>query len=108
MHTPSHFRDDDLESAWRAMREHPFALLATAHRGELHLSWLPFLLDERRGARGTLEAHLARENPQAEAVLAGAPSTVAFLGPHGYVSPRWYAEPARPIVIGMAPPIRAL
>jgi transcriptional regulator len=97
MHIPSKFRDDDLARAQRTMRDHPFALLVTAHAGATHLTWLPFLLDATRGASGTLEAHLARVNPHAEALLAGAPSTVAFLGPHGYVSPRWYAEPSRQV-----------
>lgn len=93
MHIPSHFRDDDLGRAQRAMRDHPFALLVTAHEGATHLTWLPFLLDPAGGPLGVLEAHLARANPHTAAILAGAPSVVAFLGPHGYVSPRWYADP---------------
>jgi transcriptional regulator len=94
VHIPSHFRDDDLARAQATMREHPFALLITPHAGATHLTWLPFLLQAAPGPRGTLEAHLARANPHAAAILAGAPSTVAFLGPHGYLSPRWYAEPS--------------
>lgn len=97
MHIPSHFRDDDLTRAQAAMRDHPFALLITPHGGETHLTWLPFLLRPELGPRGTLEAHLARINPHAAAILAGAPSTVAFLGPHGYISPRWYADPTRQV-----------
>lgn len=97
MHIPSHFRDDDLGRAQHTMREHPFALLVTAHDGATHLTWLPFLLDAADGALGTLEGHLARVNPHAEALLAGAPSVVAFLGPHGYISPRWYAEPSHQV-----------
>jgi transcriptional regulator len=97
MHIPSHFRDADLARAQAAMRDHPFALLITPQGGEVHMSWLPFLLDATRGPQGTLEAHLARANPHAAAIEAGAPSTVAFLGPHGYVSPRWYADPSQQV-----------
>lgn len=97
MHIPSHFRDDDLARAHATMREHPFALLITPHGDETHLTWLPFLLRPEPGPRGTLEAHLARANPHAAAILAGAPSTVAFLGPHGYLSPRWYADPTQQV-----------
>ena len=97
MHIPSHFRDADLARAHAAMREHPFALLITPHAGETHLTWLPFLLRPELGPRGGLEAHLARANPHAAAILAGAPSTVAFLGAHGYISPRWYVDPARQV-----------
>lgn len=96
MHIPSHFRDPDLARAHAAMRDHPFALLITPQAGELHMTWLPFLL-QQRGAQGTLEAHLARANPHAAAILEGLPSTAAFLGPHGYVSPRWYADPSRQV-----------
>lgn len=97
MHTPSHFRDDDLARAHATVRDHPFALLITPHAGATHLTWLPFLLRPELGPRGTLEAHLARANPHAAAILAGAHSTIAFLGPHGYISPRWYADPTRQV-----------
>jgi transcriptional regulator len=97
VHIPSHFRDHDLARAQRTMREHPFALLITPHGGTTHLTWLPFLLQPGPGPQGTLEAHLARANPHAAAILAGAASTVAFLGPQGYLSPRWYADPTRQV-----------
>lgn len=97
MHIPSHFRDADLARAHATMRAHPFALLITPHGGETHLTWLPFLLRPSPGPCGTLEAHLARANPHAAAILAGARSMVAFLGPHGYLSPRWYADPSRQV-----------
>jgi len=97
MFIPSHFHDPDLARAQTAIRAHPFALLISPHAGEVHLTWLPFLLDAARGPQGTLEAHLARTNPHAAAIIAGAPSTVAFLGPHGYLSPRWYADPSRQV-----------
>jgi len=44
---------------------------------------------------GTLEAHLAKANPHAEAIAAGGPCTVVFQGPDAYVSPRWYVDPAK-------------
>ena len=95
MYTPSHFENRDLAAAHAMMRRHPFALLATPHAGQLHLTHLPFHLDAARGARGTLEAHLAKANPHCAALREGAPSTVVFKGPDGYISPRWYADPAK-------------
>jgi len=95
MYTPSHFDNPDLTALHATMRRHPFALLVTPHAGEVHLTHLPFHLDAGRRSKGTLEAHLARINPHCEAVLAGAPSTVVFRGPDGYISPRWYEDPAR-------------
>ena len=95
MYTPGHFVNDDLKDMHAAMRRHPFALLVTQHQGELHLTHLPFHLDATRGEHGTLQAHLARENPHCAALQAGAPSTVVFQGPDAYVSPRWYRDPSK-------------
>ena len=95
MYTPSEFRTDDLQAMQGVMRKHPFALLVTAHAGELFTTHLPFHLDAVRGNKGTLEAHLAKVNPHCAALLAGAPSLVVFKGPDAYVSPRWYRDPAK-------------
>jgi transcriptional regulator len=95
MYTPSHFDNPDLTVLHDMLRRHPFALLVTPHAGEVHLTHLPFHLVPERGSKGTLEAHLARVNPHSDAILAGAPSTVVFHGPDGYISPRWYVDPAK-------------
>ena len=95
MYTPAQFKVDDVAAMHALLRRHPFALLATAHAGELHLTHLPFHLEAARGSHGTLEAHLARVNPHCAALEAGAASTVIFRGPDAYVSPRWYTDPAK-------------
>jgi transcriptional regulator len=95
MYTPSHFVNQDLGQLQALMRRHPFALLVSPHGGRTHLTHLPFHLDATRGAKGTLEGHLALVNPHAEAIAAGAPCTVVFQGPDAYVSPRWYVDPAK-------------
>jgi transcriptional regulator len=95
MYTPSHFVNQDLAALHAMMRRHPFALLVTQHDGKAHLTHLPFHLDPARGSNGTLEAHLAKVNPHAQAIAAGAPCTVVFQGPDAYVSPRWYLDPAK-------------
>jgi transcriptional regulator len=95
MYTPSHFVNQDLRQLHALLRRHPFALLITQHGGKTHLTHLPFHLIAERGPKGILEAHLALVNPHAQAITAGAPSTVVFQGPDAYVSPRWYVEPAK-------------
>lgn len=95
MYTPSHFQTDDVKAIQGVMRKHPFALLVTAHAGELFTTHLPFHLDASRGNKGTLEAHLAKVNPHCAALRAGAPSLVVFKGPDAYVSPRWYQDPTK-------------
>ncbi len=95
MYTPSQFKNDDLAAMHAMMRRHPFALLVTPSADGVHLTHLPFRLDAGRGPKGTLEAHLARVNPHCAALQAGAPCTVVFTGPDGYISPRWYVDPAK-------------
>lgn len=95
MYTPSQFVNRDLGAMHAMMRKHPFALLVTPHAGGLQLTHLPFHLDSARGSKGTLEAHLAKVNPHCAAILDGAPSTVVFRGPDGYISPRWYEDPSK-------------
>lgn len=84
---------DDPDAAVALMREHPFALLATAHGG-LHATRTPFIADVTHGAVTRLRAHLNAHNPQARG-LDGQDVLVIFDGPSSYVSPHWRTEPAR-------------
>ncbi len=98
MYVPAHFDASDVGFCHELIRAYPFAsLTTTTATGELFASHLPFLLDEQRGALGTLIAHVARANPQHEVLATGATALAVFTGPHGYVSPRWYEiHPAVP------------
>jgi transcriptional regulator len=97
MYVPGHFDASDVPFCHDLIRAYPFACLVTTRDGEMIASHLPFLLDANRGPRGTLIAHVARANPQHEALAAGATALVAFTGPHAYVSPSWYeTHPAVP------------
>ncbi len=97
MYTPPHYAHDEPSALRAAMTRHPFALLVTPCEGELHLTHVPLWLDPERGPHGTLEGHLARANPHAAALAAGAPTVAVFQGPNAYVSPRWYGDPARDV-----------
>jgi transcriptional regulator len=39
----------------------------------------------------TVVGHIARGDPQAKDLIAGAPTLLLFEGPHGYISASWYA-----------------
>lgn len=56
------------------------------------ISHLPFLWDESQIERPLLLSHMARANPHWQLFEEGSPVTVAFQGPHAYVSPAWYTE----------------
>ncbi|MFN0094637.1 MAG: FMN-binding negative transcriptional regulator [Dehalococcoidia bacterium] len=98
MYVPKHFAIDDpsLIASW--IDEIGFGVLVTAVAGQPpEATHIPLLFEAGRGPLGTLRGHIARANPQREAILAGASALAIFQGPHGYVSPRWYGpEPAVP------------
>jgi transcriptional regulator len=96
VYVPSEFRAHDREAVQALVRAHGFATLVTIAEGLPFASHLPLLLDAGRGPEGTLLGHVARANPQWRH-FGKAPALAIFAGPHGYVSPSWYATaPAVP------------
>jgi transcriptional regulator len=75
------------------IEEHPFATLITASGGEPHISHLPLLYRSDPAPHGSLIGHMARANAHWQR-LADGPTLAVFHGPHAYVSPSWYADPA--------------
>lgn len=106
MYIPAHFAQPDHAALFDLIETHAFGLLVTGGRMDqqgadqqgpgLVASHLPFLLERDRGDHGTLICHLAAANTQV-AALDGQEVLCIFQGPHGYVSPNWYAKkPAVP------------
>ena len=89
MYVPKHFEQTDERALWDFIDAHAFGTLLTVVDGRPFASHLPFLTDRDAGL---LHCHVARANPQ-WLELASSPLVLAiFAGPHGYVSPTWYAE----------------
>ena len=93
LYVPAHFTEHDRTAIARLLHDYPFATLITPATPEPLLSHLPLIHVADREPHGTLLGHFARANPHARAA-AGAESIALFHGPHAYVSPSWYAEPA--------------
>ena len=96
LYIPAHFRKDDPDTLYAFMEQYAFGTLVSTGPKGLHVSHIPFL-PEREGGKVRLLGHVARGNPQWEA-LEGADHVLAiFNGPHAYVSPGWYQNhPAVP------------
>ncbi len=93
LYIPPQFSSESHDEALALIRAHPFATLITSVAGqEPHLTHLPLLLLED----GQLSGHMARANPHWQAFAAGHTLAV-FHGPHAYISPRWYVNPAREV-----------
>lgn len=74
------------------MADYGFASLVTVVDGAPIASHLPIMVDREAGQYGTLIGHMARNNPQWRGFGPATEALVIFQGPHGYISPNWYAS----------------
>lgn len=91
MYQPEQFREDRLELQHEFVRANPLGLLVCLGSAGLEANPVPFTLYPDEGRLGTLRCHLSRANEQWQALSSAEECLVAFLGPHAYVSPSWYA-----------------
>ncbi len=96
MYVPKHFVEPDAAAVAAIVAAHEFALLVTTHEAGIEATHLPLSFDPATGTKGRLIGHVARANAQWRR-FDGREVMAVFSGPHGYVSPRWYADaPAVP------------
>lgn len=74
------------------IERYPFGLLITGEDEYPRVSHLPLIAQERQDGIWVV-GHVARNNPHAQSIVAQAPATVVFRGPHAYISASWYEEP---------------
>lgn len=91
LYVPPAFASPTPEAARALIRAWPFATLITTLGGEPHITHLPLLLEGE-----ALTGHMARANPHWQA-FAGGHTVAVFHGPHAYISPSWYVDPAREV-----------
>lgn len=92
MYIPEHFRISEQQQVLEFIASNAFGQLVSTVEGRLFATPMPFLLSDDGSY---LHGHIARENPQAAGIEAGE-VLVSFLGPHHYISPRWYTRPGVP------------
>lgn len=90
MYTPQAFELTDLPLLQAAMKQSELATLVTITTSGLVATHLPLMLDESRGAYGTLTGHVSRANVQWRETDPQAEALIIFLGLDTYVSPNWY------------------
>lgn len=94
MLVPHYHREEDPEVLRAFMVQYPFAwLFAAESETQHHLNPTPLVYRPSPSGLGLLLGHLNLRNPLLACMAQGKPVTALFLGPHGYVSPRWYANP---------------
>jgi transcriptional regulator len=92
MYLPRHFAETDLSRLDALVDRDAFATLVSVRDGVPYASHLPVLY-ERDGERVRFRGHWARANPQWQG-LDGQSVLLIVHGPHAYVSPNWYPDPA--------------
>jgi transcriptional regulator len=94
MFVPPRFAQTDRAECLALIECAPFGLLVTAGEDAPFATHLPLLL-ERRGDEAVLIGHVARANPHWRDFDGSRQALAVFQGPHGYISPAWYATPDR-------------
>jgi transcriptional regulator len=94
MYIPPHFAESDGDKMKALIEANPFGMLVSAGEGAPVATHLPFLI-EVRGGEVFLTAHMARANPHWKLFDGTREALAVFQGPHGYISPNWYASPGR-------------
>lgn len=92
MYRPACYREDDTETLFAMIRAQPFATLVSANAGDPLATHLPLLLEQNGGGGPALIGHMARGNRHWRALERDQPVLAVFLGPHAYISPRWYRD----------------
>ena len=93
MYTPSAFKITDDDLIWSFLLENSFGILITSTGAGMQATHLPFLLQRDPSQSLILRGHIAAANPQVQALDAHCEVLAMFSGPHGYISPGWYASP---------------
>lgn len=90
MYNPTKFKSFDTQDAFDVMDGYPFATLISKAGDETEISHLP-LTPLKRDGKIEVIGHMARANSHWQS-LGTSPSTAVFLGPHTFISPKWYAR----------------
>lgn len=89
MYIPAHFSENRPEELHRIINEHPLGALVTHTSQGLDANHIPFEFDAGKGPHGTLQAHIARNNPLKD-IADDAEVMVIFRSVDAYISPNWY------------------
>ena len=95
VYIPRHFSETDRVAIRRVLDDYGFATLVSTTGEEPMLSHVPVLVEHGDEGPVAVIGHVAAANPHA--ALLGARGLLLFQGPHGYVSPNWYAAPAQAV-----------
>ncbi len=92
MYIPKHTAMPDQDRQLAFMRANSFAVVVSHVDGALFATHVPVRSQLGEDGRVLLSFHLAKANPQSEALLTAPETLVIFNGPHAYISPSNYEK----------------
>jgi transcriptional regulator len=90
MYEPPLHRQENLAAVHALIRAHPLGLLVNHGASGLLANAIPFLIFPESSKLGTLQAHMARANPQWRDLQNAEEALVVFQGAQHYITPSWY------------------
>src|SRR4051794_15685040 len=94
-HNPA-FAETDPDVVRALIAENPWATIVSGAGDDLVASHYPVLLDEEADDLAIL-THVGRPDEENHRFGTGAEVLLIVAGPHGYISPSWYAEDEAPV-----------
>jgi transcriptional regulator len=91
VYLPSHFLEDDPDTLFSLIEEHPLGLLVTVGSTGVTANLIPCVLERAWGEHGRLLLHVARNNPVWHDHDPDAEALVVFQSVERYITPNWYA-----------------
>jgi transcriptional regulator len=91
LYIPKAHRVEDLKLLHDFMDEYAFVDVVTSIP-TLRITHIPVILDRTAGTYGKIFGHVSRQNPQSQTFDGRQTGVIVFRGPHGYISPTWYAR----------------
>lgn len=90
MYIPHYYKNQDIEEVKHFIKENSFGILIDQIDGKPWGTHIPLELEEGKNQKSFLVSHLAKANPQSNALKDGKEVLCIFNGPHHYISSSWY------------------
>lgn len=90
MYIPSHFAMTDKENLFDLIERTAFGTLFTSGAQGFDANHIPFELTRTGGEFGSLQCHVARNNPVWQDIKSGDEVLVVFRAADAYISPNWF------------------
>jgi transcriptional regulator len=92
LYIPAHFRVEERADLLELIERNAFGTLVSSSEAGLHVSHIPFIAESGADGRLRLLGHVARANDHWRSLETAWDVMAIFQGPHGYISPSWYAQ----------------